>query len=246
MTGTGTGDQVVRKGYFINIIIVIHTTDYFVQNKKGYGYFPINQRNSPDWEYIGHDEQAAKKEVLSRRPKDNLLFHGSLTGNMNVRTETSGSTGGIAFDGNIILPENTVSQSDGELIFQGHPVVYAYNTKAIAEKLASLGDNSVRTQPVSFDQPDWENRNFTLNNLVLKDTDFRLARNATLMGNINANHSILTLGSPSLWIDLKDGSGEKNSVQEGVSVARHDPDISEYHGHVMLDSQSTLNNSLER
>ncbi|EIW4464870.1 autotransporter outer membrane beta-barrel domain-containing protein [Salmonella enterica] len=217
-----------------------HTIDYFIQNKKGYGYFPINQRNSPDWEYVGHDEQAARNQVLSRRPKDNFLFHGNLTGNINVRTDTSGSTGGMAFDGNMNLPGNTVSQSGGELTFQGHPVIHAFNTKAIADRLASLGDTSVKTQPVSFNQPDWETRTFLVNALSLKDTSFRLARNAVMTGDINANHSAVTLGSPSLWIDLNDGSGKKAMVQEGISVAGNESDMSEYHGHITLDGQSTL------
>lgn len=217
-----------------------HTTDYFLQNKKGFGYFPVNQSNNPDWEYLGHDELAAKKIVLSRRPKDNLLFHGNLTGNMNVRTDTSASNGGIAFDGNITLPENTVSQSGGELIFQGHPVIHAFNTKGIADRLASLGDTSVRIQPVSFDQPDWETRTFLVNALSLKDASFRMARNAVMNGDISASHSVVTLGSPSLWIDLNDGSGKKAMIQEGVSVARNESDMSEYHGHVTLDNQSTL------
>ncbi|EAM9431594.1 TPA_asm: autotransporter outer membrane beta-barrel domain-containing protein [Salmonella enterica] len=217
-----------------------HTTDYFVQNKKGYGYFPINQSNNPDWEYIGHDEQTAKNQVLSRRPKDNFLFHGNLTGNMNVRTDTSGSTGGMAFDGNMNLPGNTVSQSGGELTFQGHPVIHAFNTKATADRLASLGDTSVRTQPVSFNQPDWETRTFLVNTLSLKDASFRLARNAVMTGDINANHSGVTLGSPSLWIDLNDGTGKKTMIKEGVSVARHESDMSEYHGHITLNNQSTL------
>lgn len=217
-----------------------HTTDYFVQNKKWYGYFPTNQRNNPDWEFVGHDEQAARNQVLSRRPKDNFLFHGNLTGNMNVRTDTSGSTGGMAFDGNMNLPGNTVSQSGGELTFQGHPVIHAFNTKATADRLASLGDTSVRTRPVSFDQPDWETRTFLVNALSLKDASFRLARNAVMTGDINANHSAVTLGSPSLWIDLNDGSGKKTMIQEGISVARNESDMSEYHGHVTLDGQSTL------
>lgn len=216
------------------------TTDYFVQKKKGYGYFPINQSNNPDWEYVGHDEQVAKKWVLSGRPKDNLLFHGNLTGNMNVRTDTSASTGEIAFDGNIILPGNTVSQSGGELIFQGHPVIHAYNTRAIATRLASLGDNSVRTQPVSFDQPDWETRTFLVKELSLQDTSFHLARNAVMEGDINADHSVVTLGSPRVWIDLNDGNGGKNRVQEGVSVASSESDMSDYHGNVTLKNQSAL------
>lgn len=217
-----------------------HTVDYLIQKKKGYSYFPVNQSSNADWEYLGHDEQAAKKIVLSRRPKDNLLFHGNLTGNMNVRTDTSASNGGIAFDGNITLPENTVSQSGGELIFQGHPVIHAFNTKGIADRLASLGDTSVRTQPVSFDQPDWETRTFLVNALSLKDASFRMARNAVMNGDISASHSVVTLGSSSLWIDLNDGSGKKTMIQEGVSVARNESDMSEYHGHVTLDNQSTL------
>ncbi|EHR1127958.1 autotransporter outer membrane beta-barrel domain-containing protein, partial [Salmonella enterica] len=189
---------------------------------------------------IGHDEQAAKNQVLSRRPKDNFLFHGNLTGNMNVRTDTSASSGGMAFDGNMNLPGNTVSQSGGELTFQGHPVIHAFNTKATADRLASLGDTSVKTQPVSFDQPDWETRTFLVNALSLKDASFRLARNAVMTGDINADHSAVTLGSPSLWIDLNDGSGKKTMIKEGVSVARHESDMSEYHGHITLNNQSTL------
>lgn len=217
-----------------------HTVDYLIQKKKGYSYFPVNQSSNVDWEFVGHDEQAAKKIVLSRRPKDNLLFHGNLTGNMNVWTDTSASTGGIAFDGNIVLPGNTVSQSGGELIFQGHPVIHAFNTKAIADRLASLGDNSVKTQPVSFDQPDWETRTFLVKKLSLQDTTFRLARNAVMDGDISASHSVVTLGSPSLWIDRNDSSGKKAMIQEGVSVARNGADMSEYHGHVTLDRQSIL------
>ncbi|MDJ7444041.1 autotransporter outer membrane beta-barrel domain-containing protein [Salmonella enterica] len=221
-------------------ILFTRVPDYFIQKKKGYSYFPINQNSNTDWEYVGHDEQAAKKLVLSRRPKDNFLFHGNLTGNINVRTDTSGSSGGIAFDGNINLPGNTVSQSGGELMFQGHPVIHAFNTQAVAGKLASLGDNSVKTQPVSFDQPDWEDRIFTLKTLELKDSDFRLARNAILTGDINAQSSTVMLGSPSLWIDLNDGSGKSARVQEGISVAGNESDMSDYHGNITLNDQSVL------
>ncbi|ECJ2224326.1 autotransporter outer membrane beta-barrel domain-containing protein [Salmonella enterica] len=216
------------------------TVDYFFQKKKGYGYFPVKQSSNSDWEYVGHDEQAAKKWVLSRRPKDNLLFHGNLTGNINVRTDTSASTGDMAFDGNINIPQGIFSQSGGNLTFQGHPVIHAYNSKAIADKLASLGDHSVRIQPVSFDQPDWENRVFTLKMLELKDTDFRLARNATMNGSINANHSVITLGSPSLYIDKNDGTGKKANVPEGISVASNASDMSTYLGNVTLNNHSRL------
>ncbi|HDO5801215.1 TPA: autotransporter outer membrane beta-barrel domain-containing protein [Salmonella enterica subsp. enterica serovar Typhimurium] len=219
-----------------------HTVDYFIQKKDKYKYdFPANHTSNFEWEYVGHDELSAKKLVQSRWPKDNLLFHGNLTGNLNVRTDSSGSTGDMmAFDGNIDIPQGTFSRSGGRLTFQGHPVIHAYNSKEIADKLKSLGDDSVRTQPVSFEQSDWETRAFILKQLTLDNTDFKLSRNTVMVGDINANHSGVTLGSPLLWIDLNDGNGTKAVLREGRSVASDEPDMSEYHGNVTLNNQSTL------
>lgn len=218
-----------------------NTVDYFIQHKKYYGNFPIDQSSNNDWEYAGHDEQAAKKRVLSGRPKGTVLFHGNLSGNINVIADTSGSLADVAFDGNIHIPQGTFSRAEGHLTFQGHPVIHAYNKSDIADKLKSPGDDSISIQPVSFDQPDWETRTFTLKTLALKDTDFRLARNALLTGDINAVHSTVTLGSPALYIDLNDGNGTEARVQEGNSVASNDAGMSDYRGNVTLNNQSLLN-----
>ncbi|SUG15568.1 hemoglobin protease [Salmonella enterica subsp. arizonae] len=131
-------------------------------------------------------------------------------------------------------------QSGGQLTFQGHPVIHAYNGKWLTDKLKSLGDDSVRNQPTSFDQPDWENRTFHLKTLVLKNTYFGLARNASLNGNIEAVHSSVTLGTPNLYIDLNDGNGTKVTPQKGISVAGQESDMSRYAGKVTLSEQSTL------
>ncbi len=69
--------------------------------------------------------------------------------------------------------------------------------------LNNWGDDSVLTQPVSFDQPDWETRNFTMKSLVLKDTAFYLGRNASLTTDITADNSSVTLGSKDIYIDKK-------------------------------------------
>ncbi|VDZ79388.1 hemoglobin protease [Salmonella bongori] len=81
---------------------------------------------------------------------------------------------------------------------------------------------------------------FGLKTLLLKNTDFGLARNASLNGDIEAVHSSVTLGTPNVYIDLNDGNGTKVTPQKGTSVARQDTDRSRYAGKVTLGEQSTL------
>ncbi|EBG0214154.1 autotransporter outer membrane beta-barrel domain-containing protein [Salmonella enterica subsp. enterica serovar Louisiana] len=217
-----------------------HTVDYFIQKRKGYGFYPVNQSDNDSWEYVGHNETQAIEQVKSRRPVDDRMYHGNLAGNIDLNIDTSRSSGGVIFDGNIDTPEGGLMQSGGQLTFQGHPVIHAYNNKGVADKLKSLGDDSVRTQPTSFDQPDWEGRTFRLKTLLLKNTDFGLARNASLHGDIEAVHSSVTLGTPNVYIDLNDGNGTKVTPQKGTSVAGQDTDMSRYAGKVTLGEQSTL------
>ncbi|EDP8670149.1 autotransporter outer membrane beta-barrel domain-containing protein [Salmonella bongori] len=217
-----------------------HTVDYFIQKRKGYGFYPVNQSDNDSWEYVGHNETQAIEQVKSRRPVDDRMYHGNLAGNIDLNIDTSRSSGGVIFDGNIDTPEGGLMQSGGQLTFQGHPVIHAYNNKGVADKLKSLGDDSVRAQPTSFDQPDWEGRTFRLKTLLLKNTDFGLARNASLNGNIEAVHSSVTLGTPNVYIDLNDGNGTKVTPQKGTSVAGQDTDMSRYAGKVTLGEQSTL------
>ncbi|EDX9923272.1 autotransporter outer membrane beta-barrel domain-containing protein [Salmonella enterica] len=220
--------------------IYTHTVDYFIQKRKGYGYYPVNQSDNDSWEYVGHNEMQAIERVKSRRPIDDRIYHGNIVGNIHLNIDTSHSNGGVIFDGNIDTPDGELMQSGGQLTFQGHPVIHAYNGKWLTDKLKSLGDDSVRNQPTSFDQPDWENRTFHLKTLVLKNTYFGLARNASLNGNIEAVHSSVTLGTPNLYIDLNDGNGTKVTPQKGISVAGQESDMSRYAGKVTLSEQSTL------
>ncbi len=217
-----------------------HTVDYFIQKRKGYGFYPVNQSDNDSWEYVGHNETQAIEQVKSRRPVDDRMYHGNIAGNIDLNIDTSRSSGGVIFDGNIDTPEGGLMQSGGQLTFQGHPVIHAYNNKGVADKLKSLGDDSVRTQPTSFDQPDWEGRTFRLKTLLLKNTDFGLARNASLNGDIEAVHSSVTLGTPNVYIDLNDGNGTKVTPQKGTSVAGQDTDMSRYAGKVTLGEQSIL------
>ncbi|BEH73253.1 autotransporter outer membrane beta-barrel domain-containing protein [Edwardsiella tarda] len=217
-----------------------HTVDYFIQKKKGYGYFPTNQTTNNDWEFVGHDKENAIELVKSRRPIDDRIYHGNIAGNINLQTDTSHSDGGLIFDGNIDTPAGEWRHTNGRLTLQGHPVIHAFNSKGIADTLKNQGDNSVRTQPTSFDQSDWETRTFRLNSLQLNNTTFELARNAVFNGDIKATRSTVRLGSPDLYIDLNDGTGKKVTPQRGASIATDSADMSRYQGSVTLQDQSTL------
>ncbi|HFI9958018.1 TPA: autotransporter outer membrane beta-barrel domain-containing protein, partial [Escherichia coli] len=129
---------------------------------------------------------------------------------------------------------------NGRLTLQGHPVIHAYNTQSVADKLAASGDHSVLTQPTSFSQEDWENRSFTFDRLSLKNTDFGLGRNATLNTMLEATDSTVTLGDRRVFIDKNDGNGTAFALEEGTSEAVKDADRSVFNGSAVLYGKTTL------
>ncbi len=169
------------------------------------------------------------------------IWHGHFTGNVDVKnTVTPGTQNDFVMDGGMNTQGN-FTQQNGRLFIQGHPVIHAVSTQAVADKLKALGDNSVLIQPVSFTQSDWEVRQFRLKQLNLYNADFNLARNASLHTNIKADQSSVTLGSEDLYIDLNDGNGVKTTPSFGKSKAINDADQSRFTGHVQLNNGSTLN-----
>lgn len=216
------------------------TTDYFILKKNSYGYFPTNQTSNEQWEYIGHDRTEAQELVAKRENARGYLFHGQLHGNLNVENHLAdGFSGAFVLDGSADI-SGTFSQNNGRLTLQGHPVIHAYNNQSLADKLAATGDTSVRTQPTSFDQNDWENRSFTFSLLSLKNTDFGLGRNATLNTVIDADNSVITLGDSRIFVDKKDGDGISFALEEGTSDAEKDADRSIFNGSVILKNKSQL------
>ncbi|HBD4858115.1 TPA: hemoglobin-binding protease autotransporter Hbp, partial [Escherichia coli] len=218
-----------------------NTTDYFILKQSTYGYFPTDQSSNATWEFVGHSQGDAQKLVADRFNTAGYLFHGQLKGNLNVDNRLpEGVTSALVMDGAADI-SGTFTQENGRLTLQGHPVIHAYNTQSVADKLAASGDHSVLTQPTSFSQEDWENRSFTFDRLSLKNTDFGLGRNATLNTTIQADNSSVTLGDSRVFIDKKDGQGTAFTLEEGTSVATKDADKSVFNGTVNLDNQSVLN-----
>ena len=235
-TGAGTAGELYKyDNPYTN------TTDYFVLKKSSYGYFPTNQSSNAAWEFVGHSQGDAQKLVADRFNAAGYLFHGQLKGNMNVDNRLAeGINGALVMDGSADM-SGTFTQENGRLTLQGHPVIHAYNTQSVADKLAASGDHSVLTQPTSFSQEDWENRSFTFDKLSLKNTDFGLGRNATLNTRIEATDSTVTLGDSRVFIDKNDGNGTAFTPEEGTSEALKDADRSVFNGSAVLNGKTTLN-----
>ncbi|EKD7773129.1 autotransporter outer membrane beta-barrel domain-containing protein, partial [Escherichia coli] len=189
-----------------------------------------NSLNDPvQWEFVGTDKnkavQTVKDWILAGRAKQPVIFHGQLSGNMDVAIPQLPGGRKVIFDGSENLPEGTLSQDSGTLTFQGHPVIHA----------------SVRgSASVSLNQKDWENRQFTMKTLSLKDADFHLSRNATLNSDIQSDNSHITLGSDRVFVDKNDGTGNYVSPEEGTSVPDTVNDRSQYEGNITLNHNSTL------
>ncbi|EIY6650812.1 autotransporter outer membrane beta-barrel domain-containing protein, partial [Salmonella enterica] len=157
------------------------TTDYFILKQDKYSYFPTHQGSDNTWEFVGHSQSDAQKLVADRFNAAGYLFHGQLKGNLNVENRLPAGTtsGALVLDGSADI-SGTFTQENGRLTLQGHPVIHAWSSQSLADRLASTGDHSILTRPTSFDQKDWENRTFTFDRLLLKNTDFGLGRNASL------------------------------------------------------------------
>ncbi len=217
-----------------------NTTDYFILKQSTYGYFPTDQSSNATWEFVGHSQGDAQKLVADRFNAAGYLFHGQLKGNLNVDNRLpEGVTGALVMDGSADI-SGTFTQEKGRLTLQGHPVIHAYNTQSVADKLAASGDHSVLTQPTSFSQEDWENRSFTFDRLSLKNTDFGLGRNATLNTMLEATDSTITLGDSRVFIDKNDGNGTAFTLEEGTSEAVKDADRSVFNGSAVLNGKTTL------
>lgn len=169
------------------------------------------------------------------------IWHGHFTGNVDVKnTVMPEMQNDFVMDGGMNT-QGSFTQQNGRLFIQGHPVVHAISTLAVANKLKALGDNSVLTQPVSFSQSDWETRQFSLKQLNLFNADFSLARNANLNSTLYADHSTVMLGSEELYIDLNDQNVVKTMPSFGQSKATNDADQSRFTGRVHLNNGSNLN-----
>ncbi|EPX0783526.1 autotransporter outer membrane beta-barrel domain-containing protein, partial [Escherichia coli] len=198
-------------------------TQYYLLKKPKFGSVLMGSlKNTSEWQFAGTDlNQAvdmAKNNKLTSSAQASYLYHGKLLGNMDIVIPELTGNDILTLDGSVSI-SGDMSKQDGALIFQGHPVIHAGQT-------------------VSASQSDWENREFSLNNLNLNNADFSLSRNAFMNGNIRAvNQSTVIIGGDTVFTDKNDGTGNDVISVEGKSAAAG---TSSYTGHITLEQKSAL------
>ncbi|HFO5662152.1 TPA: autotransporter outer membrane beta-barrel domain-containing protein [Escherichia coli] len=198
-------------------------TQYYLLKKPKFGSVLMGSlKNTSEWQFAGTDlNQAvdmAKNNKLTSSAQASYLYHGKLLGNMDIVIPELTGNDILTLDGSVSI-SGDMSKQDGALIFQGHPVIHAGQT-------------------VSASQSDWENREFSLNNLNLNNADFSLSRNAFMNGNIRAvNQSTVIIGGDTVFTDKNDGTGNDVISVEGKSAASG---TSSYTGHITLEQKSAL------
>ncbi len=133
---------------------------------------------------------------------NNYIYHGNFIGDNDFKVNVKNSQ--IIFDGNIYNAKSTMNIDKSKVDFQGHPIIHAYVGKDTLKNLENIGQSAF-TKGVDIAQDDWENRNFILKQIDLKDSYLNLSSYANLqVQDLNAKDSSVILGSKEISIDEKD------------------------------------------
>ncbi|EIZ0997903.1 autotransporter outer membrane beta-barrel domain-containing protein [Campylobacter coli] len=132
----------------------------------------------------------------------NYIYHGNFISDNDFKVNVKNSQ--IIFDGNIYNAKSAMKIDNSKVDFQGHPIIHAYVDENTLGKLKEMGQSAF-TKGVDIAQDDWENRNFILKQIDLKDSYFNLSSYANLqVQDLNAKDSNVILGSKEISIDEKD------------------------------------------
>lgn len=220
---------------------------------------------------------SSKKSSVNISPNNtDYMYHGNLYGNLDVNLNKSPSSTAqkssdnkaIIFDGNI-LSDGNINVSNNKLVFQGHATTHAVFVDTKLEGIEAIlkGDIAVsvdrlegsvkdehktNNQPSSFEQKDWEKRNFVFNEMNLANSDFVLGRDSVMIGDINATSSNLYFGGSDgkIYRDNEDGMNINNNgfgfkqhvILDSNNQARNDESIF-YSGHINASDKSVIKSS---
>lgn len=167
-----------------------------------------------------------------------FLYHGEIGDHIHIHKDTNGTPTNsnpslnsptthslLAFDGNIFNPHGKITYKNGNLTFQGHPVIHAYLSENLAEQVQKVTGDSVYTTPTQINQDDWEDRIFIFDHIDIsqesESTILTLGRNATLLANIFASNAQIQFGGENakIYIDKYDGENvQTNTVTSGSKI----------------------------
>lgn len=183
--------------------------------------------------------------------KADTIIHASIGENLNLITKSTAKTNkSLIFDGDINI-KGKLEANNSNIVLQGHPTAHAtisddetvakIKTAESATKKA-MADYMDLRKPSNLHQPDWDERNFSINGgIKLTNSTLTLGKAAKLKADINAtNNSQINFGAKhfidesdtkNIWGggfgysqvvksgDLKDDESYENSSYSGTIVA---------------------------
>lgn len=164
---------------------------------------------------ITNTNQSKISNISIFRSTNNNIFHGQFNGNIAISQNGNSHTN--IYDGGLDI--NNMEFKNGNLVFQGHPVIHNYiqseNKTDTAEQIAELikqatGD-IVFTTPTRLDQEDWEDRIYKMNSLTLDNAQLDILKHSSVeIPIINSTSSTITIGENLAYIDRFDGENVKS------------------------------------
>ncbi|ULO02373.1 autotransporter serine protease (peptidase_S8 domain) [Campylobacter sp. RM5004] len=135
----------------------------------------------------------------------NTIYHGNIKGNIKITQNHNNKTDKYAvYDGGLDIQD--MEFKDGNLAFQGHPVVHNYVDTTTASKIKQSTGEDVFTTPTRLDQQDWEDRLYKMNSLTLNNANLDILKHSSVeIPIINSTSSTITIGKNLAYIDGLDG-----------------------------------------
>lgn len=138
----------------------------------------------------------------------NTINHGSIKGNINIAQNNNNSSQNTVYDGGLDI--QNMEFKDGNLTFQGHPMVHNYVDTTTANKIKQATGEDVFTTPTRLDQQDWEDRLYKMNSLTLNNANLDILKHSSVeIPIINSTSSTITIGKNLAYIDGFDGENIK-------------------------------------
>ncbi|HFT2971188.1 TPA: S6 family peptidase, partial [Escherichia coli] len=189
-----------------------------------------------------------KTATLSLSSTSDYLYHGNISNNIQIRHEHTGkkSDSRLILDGDINI-NNDIHIKNAQVVMQGHATSHTVVKNqacglpsflcpvTTTAHLSNLEKNDAlkngvaykaNNQSASFEQPDWEDRQFSFRTMILDNSVFTTSRNSFLKGDIISSGSDIYFGSKDdVYIDTLagenitgNGFSFSQNIKKGVSV----------------------------
>lgn len=203
-----------------------------------------------------------KLSTLTLNNTSKTMIHAHISGNTTIQAQatnnnTSGSNGtsdnkAIIFDGGFAIKE--LKGSNQHIVLQGKPVPHAtWRDGCISTPWANecyVGhyinkydsqNSNMTTQGVSFNQPDWLQREYSGHISLDSSSKLYIEKNASVTANITLdNNSTLEFNSKTLYLDNNDSKNLSQNIQNQTLNNGDPKNTITYKGDIIAKNSSTI------